>query len=187
MASGYRRRRLKISGARVLYKEHLAIIPPILGLLALAPTFTALSLIQASPMTFVNSSGFKIEGGAYNNVYGSQFISNTIQVVQRQEKEHTVYDEFYNIQRGAVYCLQDVHCEEYPRRWDIGIRKWSEEGQLRVDRMISIATIYPHMEGSKFTVVAYNGPEANKAWTEDFQLFSNVWCVQLLVWRAESY
>ncbi|KAG7097836.1 hypothetical protein E1B28_005154 [Marasmius oreades] len=118
---------------------------------------------------FQEACGVSIGQGTFNAVTGNQ--TNHIYNGMVQQKKHTIYDEFYEIKLGGVHRIRDIHCENYPRRWDIGIREWYEERRLRVDRTICAAEIRGE-QGSRFTVVSYSGPEKDKAWKEDFQLVS---------------
>ncbi|KAG7097976.1 hypothetical protein E1B28_005285 [Marasmius oreades] len=119
-------------------------------------------------MAFSNASGCNFHTVTINDVKGNQINNNYNQIIH-QERKRTIYDEFYNIKLGAIHHLRDVYHENYPRRWDVGIREWWEEGRLRVNRTICTAEIHSDSSGSKFTVVSYNGPEANQAWEEDFR------------------
>ncbi|KAG7096492.1 hypothetical protein E1B28_003922 [Marasmius oreades] len=119
-------------------------------------------------MAFTGSSGFSIQGSAYNSVQGNQIInSTTIQV--RQEKKHTMYDEFHTIILGSVCRIRDIYREDYLRRLAVGKREWWEFARPRVDRAICTARIRGESVDSRFTVVSYTGPEAKKAWKKDFQ------------------
>ncbi|KAG7097658.1 hypothetical protein E1B28_004986 [Marasmius oreades] len=137
---------------------------------------------------FQDACGVSIEQGTFNAIMGNQINHFYKGMAQQKKEEHTIYDEFYRIKLGAVHRIRDIHCEFYPRRWDIGIREWCEGGRFRVDRTICAAKIRGE-QGSGFTVISYSGPEKDEveasvfdlsceykellqAWKEDFQRFS---------------
>ncbi|KAF9255373.1 hypothetical protein L218DRAFT_991915 [Marasmius fiardii PR-910] len=126
-------------------------------------------------MAFTGASDFTLEGGANNYVQGDQNIYHTITHVthQQQEKELTIYDEFYNIKLGAVHRIRNVHCMGYSQQCNPTGRKSWETGRLRVERMICIATVHGEQE-LRFTDVSYRGPDAKKAWKKDFKQFSRI-------------
>ncbi|KAG7097718.1 hypothetical protein E1B28_005041 [Marasmius oreades] len=119
---------------------------------------------------FQDACGVSIGQGTFNAVTGNQ-INHFYKEMAQQKKEHTIYDEFYRIKLGAVHRIRDIHCENYPRQWDVGIREQWEERRFRVDRTICAAKIRGE-QASGFTVVSYSGPEKDEAWKEDFQRFS---------------
>ncbi|KAG7097717.1 hypothetical protein E1B28_005040 [Marasmius oreades] len=119
---------------------------------------------------FQEACGVSIGQGTFNAITGNQRNHFYKEMVQ-QKKEHTIYDEFYRIKLGAVHRIRDIHCEIYPRRWDVSVRERWEERRLRVDRTICVAKIRGE-KGSRFTVVSYGGPEKDEAWKTDFQWFS---------------
>ncbi|KAG7097631.1 hypothetical protein E1B28_004963 [Marasmius oreades] len=121
-------------------------------------------------MAFVGTYGVSIEGGAHNYVQGSQTINYTTQVIQQEEEKRTVYDEFPEIRRGLIRRLRDFHREDLSMRWNYKLER--SDVEFRVEKTISTAEIYG--DSSRFTVVAYKGQDAEKAWKKDFQRFSEV-------------
>ncbi|KAK1223204.1 hypothetical protein PQX77_013927 [Marasmius sp. AFHP31] len=103
------------------------------------------------------------------HINGNQ-INN--QIVEREEKELTEFDDYRNLKRGdicrlrnicQVRCDEDCHCGSC-RQWKQGVMK-----------MICAAKVNG-VEG-EFTVVSYTGPDARKVFEEEFhklsrQLFS---------------
>ncbi|KAF9259135.1 hypothetical protein L218DRAFT_1080048 [Marasmius fiardii PR-910] len=148
-----------VFGARPLQRDVscLSFLTQILSL--------SICLSWPSPMAFIGTSKISLEGDAYNYVVGNQIINNMNQPIDVRKEAHTIYDEFYNVKRGAIFMLRDIHYEEYPRQWDIGIRDWWEEGCLRVDRTICAAELR-YDNSATFT--------AMKAWEKDFRQFSQV-------------
>ncbi|KAJ8089533.1 hypothetical protein PM082_014789 [Marasmius tenuissimus] len=102
------------------------------------------------------------------HINGNQ-INN--QIIQREEKELTIYDDFRNLKRGDICRLRNI-CQV---RGDGGCR--CEMCCQRVMKMICAAKVNG-VEG-EFTVVSYSGRDARKVFEEEFQnlsrqLFSEV-------------
>ncbi|KAK1223951.1 hypothetical protein PQX77_013159 [Marasmius sp. AFHP31] len=117
---------------------------------------------------FQNARKFRITGGSFVQVQGDQ-INNTTTIVQVKEKEQTELDEYFEVKRGAIYRVRENGSYKYPRRWDNGDREWGEEERLRADRTIHAAELVDR-PGKVFTVVEYTGPEAKKAFEDDFAM-----------------
>ncbi|KAK1218284.1 hypothetical protein PQX77_019038 [Marasmius sp. AFHP31] len=85
------------------------------------------------------------------------------QIVQREEKEHTEFDDYRNVKSGDFYRLEDIYVTEYPRnpRWCYG---------RKVDKTICAVEVIG-TEG-RFTSVTYRGPDARRAFEMDFRKFS---------------
>ncbi|KAK1218283.1 hypothetical protein PQX77_019037 [Marasmius sp. AFHP31] len=85
------------------------------------------------------------------------------QIVQREEKEPTEFDDYRNVKSGDFYRLEDVCVTEYHRnpRWWYG---------PKVDKTICAVEVIG-TEG-RFTSVTYRGPDARRAFEEDFRKFS---------------
>ncbi|KAF9258492.1 hypothetical protein L218DRAFT_1064821 [Marasmius fiardii PR-910] len=124
-------------------------------------------------MSFSNVSDLTIHGDANNYICRDQIINSTQVIHQQQKEEHTIYDEFHNVKLGAIYTSKDISFVEYPRRWDVGVRNVGEWGKLRVDRRVSTVKIHPEQD-SKYTVVSYDGPEAEEAWERLLGKQSNI-------------
>ncbi|KAK1221651.1 hypothetical protein PQX77_015534 [Marasmius sp. AFHP31] len=87
------------------------------------------------------------------------------QIIQREEKEPTEFDDYRNVKSGDFYRLEDVCVTEYPREaW------WCYEP--KVDKTICAVEVIG-TEG-RFTSVTYRGPDARKAFEKDFRKFSQV-------------
>ncbi|KAK1234944.1 hypothetical protein PQX77_001844 [Marasmius sp. AFHP31] len=105
------------------------------------------------------------------HINGNQ-INN--QVVEREERELTEFDDFRNLKRGDVCRLRNI-CQV---RGDEGCEcEMCSQWQRRVVKMICAAKVNG-VEG-EFTVVSYTGPDARKVFEEEFhklsrQLFSEV-------------
>ncbi|KAK1235180.1 hypothetical protein PQX77_001602, partial [Marasmius sp. AFHP31] len=115
---------------------------------------------------FQNARNFRITGGSF--VQGDQ-IHNTTTIVQVKEKERTELDEYFDVKRGAIYRVRHNGTYSYPRRWDNGDRYSLEVGRPRADRTIHAAELVDR-PGKIFTVVEYTGPEAKKAFEDDFAM-----------------
>ncbi|KAK1217679.1 hypothetical protein PQX77_019658 [Marasmius sp. AFHP31] len=85
------------------------------------------------------------------------------QIVHREEKERTEFDDYRNVKSGDFYRLEDVCVTEYHRnpRWWYG---------PKVDKTICAVEVIG-TEG-RFTSVTYRGPDARRAFEEDFRKFS---------------
>ncbi|KAK1231608.1 hypothetical protein PQX77_005272 [Marasmius sp. AFHP31] len=85
------------------------------------------------------------------------------QIVQREEKERTEFDDYRNVKSGDFYRLEDIYDTEYPRnpRWCYG---------PKVDKTVCAVEMIG-TEG-RFTSVTYRGPDARRAFKKDFRKFS---------------
>ncbi|KAK1223642.1 hypothetical protein PQX77_013464 [Marasmius sp. AFHP31] len=123
---------------------------------------------------FTRAKNTRITNGTFSQVQGDQY-NNTTTIVQAKEKERTEWDEFFDVKRGAIYNLRDIGCYTYPRQWDED-QEWSwAEGHPRADKIILTAEIVDR-PGKIFTVVEYRGPEAAKAFEEDFAMLLTTLC-----------
>ncbi|KAJ8081949.1 hypothetical protein PM082_007795 [Marasmius tenuissimus] len=121
---------------------------------------------------FQNARNFKLAGCHFNQVQGDQY-NYTTTIAQAKGEESTEFDGYYEVKQGAICRLADVVCSEYPRRWDDGNRSEWEEGALRVDRTVCTARVLERL-GTVFTVVQYSGPDARRAFEEDFRTLSGI-------------
>ncbi|KAF9256448.1 hypothetical protein L218DRAFT_1081348 [Marasmius fiardii PR-910] len=122
-------------------------------------------------MASVGSSGFSVEGSAYNYVQGDQII-NTTQIVQQEKREYEhIYDEFDYIKLGHIRRLWDIDLELESENTK-SVRKLLDLPQP-ADMKICIAEL-PREKNQRFMVVSYTGPEAEKAWEGDFLEYSRV-------------
>ncbi|KAI3606077.1 hypothetical protein WG66_004005 [Moniliophthora roreri] len=111
------------------------------------------------------SSNNTFSGGQFNNIQGSQHTTNIYQSV-RQEKEFTIWDDYRRVRTGDTY-VTGVIGESTVKR----------EGKKDRRRVIARRTIsLARLEGKdkEFLHVAYDGPDAFKAFEMDFERFSSV-------------
>ncbi|KAK1233605.1 hypothetical protein PQX77_003232 [Marasmius sp. AFHP31] len=120
---------------------------------------------------FHKARNLRITGGNFSQVQGDQYNYTTI--FQAKEEELGEFDEYFKVKRGALLKLKDIGCFTYPRRWDDGDRRWWEEGQPRVDTTICTARVL-EQPGMVFTVVQYSGPDARRAFEDDFRMLSRI-------------
>ncbi|KAK1234672.1 hypothetical protein PQX77_002122, partial [Marasmius sp. AFHP31] len=85
------------------------------------------------------------------------------QIVQREEKERTEFDDYRNVKSGDFYRLEDVYVTKYCRELCCYYRS-------KVDKTICAVEVIG-TEG-RFTSVTYRGPDARRAFKEDFRKFS---------------
>ncbi|KAK1227242.1 hypothetical protein PQX77_009767 [Marasmius sp. AFHP31] len=122
---------------------------------------------------FHKARNFQITGGSFNHVQGDQHNHNyTTTIVQAKEEEPSEFDEYFKVKLGGIFKLRDVGSSAYPRRWDDGRREWGEEGKPRSDKTICTARVL-EQPGMAFTMLQYSGPDAHRAFLEDFQMLSN--------------
>ncbi|KAK1221490.1 hypothetical protein PQX77_015696 [Marasmius sp. AFHP31] len=87
------------------------------------------------------------------------------QIVQREEKERTEFDDYRNVKSGDFYRLEDVCVTKYRQEpWG-----WHGPGR-KVDKTICAVEVIG-TEG-RFTSVTYRGPDARRAFKKDFRKFS---------------
>ncbi|KAK1235920.1 hypothetical protein PQX77_000841 [Marasmius sp. AFHP31] len=123
---------------------------------------------------FYKARNPRITGGNFNHVQGDQYNNyNCTTIFQAKEEELTEFDEYFKVKRGALQMLNDIGCSKYPRRWDDGHRIGLEEGEPRVDRTICTAKVLDQA-GMVFTVVQYSGPDARRAFEDDFRMLSKI-------------
>ncbi|KAK1225900.1 hypothetical protein PQX77_011148 [Marasmius sp. AFHP31] len=118
---------------------------------------------------FHKARNFQITGSTFNQVQGDQYNYTT--VVQAKEGEPSEFDEYFKVKLGGILKLRDVGSSAYPRRWDDGDR-WEEEGKLRSDKTICTAKVL-EQPGMVFTMLQYSGPDAHRAFLEDFRMLSS--------------
>ncbi|KAK1216532.1 hypothetical protein PQX77_020827 [Marasmius sp. AFHP31] len=104
---------------------------------------------------FHKARNFQITGGSFNQVQGDQY-NYTTTVVQAKEGEPSEFDEYFKVKLGGIFKLRDVGSSAYPRRWDDGI------GGTKV----------LEQPGMVFTMLQYSGPDAHRAFLEDFRMLS---------------
>ncbi|KAK1225148.1 hypothetical protein PQX77_011930 [Marasmius sp. AFHP31] len=122
---------------------------------------------------FHKARNFQITGGSFNHVQGDQHNHNYMTtIVQAKEEEPSEFDEYFKVKLGGIFKLRDVGSSAYPRRWDDGRREWWEEGKPRSDKTIFMARVL-EQPGIVFTMLQYSGPDAHRAFLEDFQMLSS--------------
>ncbi|KAK1234749.1 hypothetical protein PQX77_002043 [Marasmius sp. AFHP31] len=123
---------------------------------------------------FHKARNLRITGGNFNQVQRDQYNNyNYTTIFQAREEEVTEFDEYYRVKRGALLKLKDIGHSTSPRRWVDGDgNEWEEEGP-RVDRTICTARVL-EQPGMVFTVVQYSGPDARRAFEDDFRMLSRI-------------
>ncbi|KAK1221990.1 hypothetical protein PQX77_015189 [Marasmius sp. AFHP31] len=119
---------------------------------------------------FHKAQNIQITGGSFNQVQGDQYNYTTI--VQAKEGEPSEFDEYFKVKLGGILKLRDVGSSAYPRQWDDGRREWGEEEELRSDKTICTARVL-EQPGMVFTMLQYSGPDAHRAFLEDFRMLSS--------------
>ncbi|KAK7023605.1 hypothetical protein VNI00_016644 [Paramarasmius palmivorus] len=128
----------------------------------------------------------KIHGGTFNDV-GRDQTNNTYHGVVGHHVQiesmtvgcshasqalfkRTIYDEFRQVLLGDVIALQNVHHEDLSRyEWQVRGGKFL--GCLKAHATTQTVQLFPH-GGTQFTVIKYDGADAEKAWKRDFETFS---------------
>ncbi|KAK1225473.1 hypothetical protein PQX77_011586 [Marasmius sp. AFHP31] len=118
---------------------------------------------------FQKARNFQITGGSFNHVQGDQ-INYTTTIVQAKEKEPTEFDEYYEVKRGGIFKINDIGCSAH---WDDGNGKKGEQGEPRVERTFCTARLL-EQPGMVFTVLQYSGPDAQRAFEQDFRMLSRI-------------
>ncbi|KAK1224741.1 hypothetical protein PQX77_012337 [Marasmius sp. AFHP31] len=122
---------------------------------------------------FHKARNFQITDGSFNQVQGDQHNHNyTTTIVQAKEEEPSEFDEYFKVKLGRILKLRDVGSSAYPRQWDDGRRGWGEKGKPRSDKTICTARVL-EQPGMVFTMLQYSGPDAHRAFLEDFRMLSN--------------
>ncbi|KAJ8089551.1 hypothetical protein PM082_014807 [Marasmius tenuissimus] len=113
---------------------------------------------------FANAQNFAIDGGNFSIVQGDQIN----QIIQPEEREHTVFDDFRNVKRGDIYKIQTIcqvrdgaegcQCEACPRECREVIRTFCAAKLIGVE--------------GEFTAVTYSGRDARKVFEWEFLKYS---------------
>ncbi|KAK1234109.1 hypothetical protein PQX77_002694, partial [Marasmius sp. AFHP31] len=103
---------------------------------------------------FHKARNLQITGGSFNHVQGDQYNNYTTTIVQAKEEESSEFDEYFKVKLGGILKLRDVGSSAYPQRWDDGSRVLEQ----------------PEMV---FTMLQYSGPDAHRAFLEDFRMLSS--------------
>ncbi|KAK7019806.1 hypothetical protein VNI00_017895 [Paramarasmius palmivorus] len=134
-----------------------------------------------------NITSRNIHGGTFNNIgrdqtnntYRGQVVGHHVQIESmtvgcshagQALVKRTMYDEFHQVLLGDVIALQNVHHEDLSEyEWQFRGRKIL--GRLRARATTQTVQLFPH-GGTQFTVIKYDGADAEKAWKRDFETFS---------------
>uniref|UniRef100_A0A0W0FBX3 Uncharacterized protein n=1 Tax=Moniliophthora roreri TaxID=221103 RepID=A0A0W0FBX3_MONRR len=129
-------------------------------------------------MPFIQEcSDFDIRDNQITVVEGSQYNTTcdnrTFQIVRRETRELTIWDEFERVRIGNINLIKAVATSdeyEYDGPW------WSHNRNRRTvaRRTISVARIRGEDKEAEFLYVGYSGPEARQAFKRDFDQFSAV-------------
>ncbi|KAK1222633.1 hypothetical protein PQX77_014512, partial [Marasmius sp. AFHP31] len=110
--------------------------------------------------------------GSFSHVQGDQ-INYTTTIVQAEEKERTELDEYFEVKRGAICKLKNVHIGLYSRDDEDQWRYKFWEDWVQADRLICTAELVDR-PGRVFTMVEYRGPDARKAFEKDFAMLMSL-------------
>ncbi|KAK1215323.1 hypothetical protein PQX77_022070 [Marasmius sp. AFHP31] len=114
--------------------------------------------------------------GSFSHVQGDQ-INYTTTIVRAEEKERTELDEYFEVKRGAICRLKNVHIDQYLRDNEDRCRCQSCEEdrvqRVQADRLICTAELVDR-PGRVFTMVEYRGPDARKAFQKDFVMLMSL-------------
>ncbi|KAK1224731.1 hypothetical protein PQX77_012350 [Marasmius sp. AFHP31] len=112
------------------------------------------------------------------NVRGNQVN----QIIQREEKEHTEFDDYRNVKSGDFCRLEDVCVAKYHRpsvaeyhrpselkRWQLSWQPPCSPTALKTFCAVKVIGTE-----DRFTSVTYSGPDARRAFEEDFRKCSQV-------------
>ncbi|KAK1222634.1 hypothetical protein PQX77_014508 [Marasmius sp. AFHP31] len=114
--------------------------------------------------------------GSFSHVQGDQ-INYTTTIVRAEEKERTELDEYFEVKRGAICRLKNIHIDQYLRDNKDQCRcQICEEGRvqrIQADRLICTAELVDR-PGRVFTMVEYRGPDAKKVFEKDFAMLMSL-------------
>uniref|UniRef100_A0A0W0G9T6 Uncharacterized protein n=1 Tax=Moniliophthora roreri TaxID=221103 RepID=A0A0W0G9T6_MONRR len=116
------------------------------------------------------SSRFTIENSQLTNVRRDQYNTHVLnQYFNREERqEWTIWDEYRNVPTCEVRLKRRVG-ETLVKRWHQ--KNWRH---LNACRKISIASISGEDKDSEFLYILYTGPDAMRAFQQDFEQFSSI-------------
>ncbi|ESK82207.1 hypothetical protein Moror_8753 [Moniliophthora roreri MCA 2997] len=111
------------------------------------------------------SSNNTFSGGQFTNIQGSQYNTNIYPPVH-QDRESTIWDDYRRVRTGDVYVRRVIG--------ESAVKRDDEKGWRRVmaRRIISLARV--EGKDKEFLHVAYDGPDAFKAFAMDFGRFSSI-------------
>ncbi|KAK1234471.1 hypothetical protein PQX77_002325 [Marasmius sp. AFHP31] len=129
-----------------------------------------------SSQLFRNAQNFQITGGNFSHVNRDQ-INYMTTIVRAEEKERTELDEYFEVKRGAICRLKNIHIDQYLRdNKDQCQCQICEEGRvqrIQADRLICTAELVDR-PGRVFTMVEYRGPDARKAFEKDLAMLMSL-------------
>uniref|UniRef100_A0A0W0FRS8 Uncharacterized protein n=1 Tax=Moniliophthora roreri TaxID=221103 RepID=A0A0W0FRS8_MONRR len=130
--------------------------------------------IQGSSHLAIEHSQLAYVGKDQHNTHVQ---GDLVQYFGREESwERTIWDEYRNIPTYGIHLKRSIG-ETLVKRWDQ--RKWRH---LNACCKISIASISGEDKDSEFLYILYTGPDAFKAFQQDFEQFScikDINCIQL--------
>ncbi|KAJ8089531.1 hypothetical protein PM082_014787 [Marasmius tenuissimus] len=116
------------------------------------------------------AQGVSIGSGTFNSVQGDQH-NHYNQIIQQVERKLTEFDDFRNLTRGDIYRLWDI-CQT---RHCFGRCHWPrEECRCLLEATKTICTAKVAGVEGEFTTVSYSGPDAQKAFREEFLKLSRI-------------
>ncbi|KAK1224520.1 hypothetical protein PQX77_012575 [Marasmius sp. AFHP31] len=123
-----------------------------------SPFANALGPITQATSSSTTTTTIQINGNQYN------------QVIQREEKVHTEFDDFRNVKRGDICKIRNIcqvlkPCEDH---W------WWEECQCLREVIKTVCTAKLIGVDGEFTTVTYSGRDARKVFEEEFLKLSRI-------------
>uniref|UniRef100_A0A0W0GD04 Uncharacterized protein n=1 Tax=Moniliophthora roreri TaxID=221103 RepID=A0A0W0GD04_MONRR len=110
------------------------------------------------------SSNAAIVGGQFTNIQGSQYNTNVYPPIH-QERESTIWNDYRRVRTGDIYVTEVVGESAFKR-------SVNDCRRVVARRCISLARV--EGKDKEFLYVAYDGPDAFKAFEMDFEQFSSV-------------
>ncbi|KAK1218579.1 hypothetical protein PQX77_018732 [Marasmius sp. AFHP31] len=123
-----------------------------------SPLTNALGPITQSTSSSTATTTVQINGNQYN------------QIIQREEKAHTEFDDFRSVKRGDIYRIRNIcqvlgHCKGH---------QWWEECQCPREVIKTFCTAKLIGVEGEFTTVNYSGRDAQKVFKEEFLKLSRI-------------
>ncbi|EEB93519.1 hypothetical protein MPER_07808 [Moniliophthora perniciosa FA553] len=124
---------------------------------------------------FQGSSHLTIAGSQVTNVGRDQDNTHVVQYFNQEERrEQTIWDEYRKILTYEIRLKRRVG-ETLVKRWNQ--KEWRH---VNACRKISTASIRGEDKDSEFLYIDYTGPDAFKAFQQDFEQFSHIKFVNLI-------
>ncbi|EEB89457.1 hypothetical protein MPER_12440, partial [Moniliophthora perniciosa FA553] len=138
---------------------------------------TTILLYYTTPrMSFTDCSRVSIKGkNTFNHVRGHQ-VNGTINArtvtfnTGQAVVKRTEHNEFDYVKRGHVISVKNLGSVELNWLWDKS-KSWKSPKPIKAQKRICTAEIHPDRQ-SKYTVIMYEGKDAERIWKQDFQQFS---------------